>query len=248
MRKLIYLIAILFLSPIVSLADSHITAEYILDRMDQNQNIERQILDTSMIIHSLRGSRHIKYKSWVIGEEKSFTESLAPAREKGTKMLKLGDNLWIYYPRADRVIRIAGHMLRQSMAGSDLSYEDMMEKSKLLKGYKASIDGDETFNNRPVWILKLQAKTPDISYQTRKIWVDKERFLGLKQELYAASGKLLKRLDVKEVFKTSKGWYPRKMIFKDVLKKGKGTELIVHTVDFDSKIPTARFSKSALRR
>ena len=243
---------LLFVALLLSLlsisADTKITAEYILDRMDQNQNIERQILDTSMIIHSIRGSRHIKYKSWVIGEEKTFTESLAPAREKGTKMLKLGDNLWIYYPRADRVIRIAGHMLRQSMSGSDLSYEDMMEKSKLVDGYASAIDGEEVYDNRPVWVLKLQAKTPDISYQTRKIWVDKERFLGLKQELFAASGKLLKRLEVKEVFKTSKGWYPRKMIFKDVLKKGKGTELIVHTVDFESEIPASKFSKSALRR
>jgi len=247
MKQILYLIAILLI-PILSHAESKITAEYILDQIDQNQNIERQILDTSMIIHSVRGSRTIKYKSWVIGEEKSFTESLAPAREKGTKMLKLGDNLWIYNPRADRVIRIAGHMLRQSMAGSDLSYEDMMEKSKLLEGYDTIIESEEVYDNRPVWVLKLQAKTPDISYQTRKIWVDKERYLGLKQELFAASGKLLKRLEVKEVFRTSKGWYPKKMIFKDVLKKGKGTELIVHAVDFESRIPASKFSKSALRR
>ena len=247
MKHLTILASFLFLS-FPSLADTLITAEHILDRMDQNQNIEQQILDTSMIIHSVRGSRHIKYKTWVIGKEKSFTESLAPAREKGTKMLKLGDNLWIYNPRADRIIRIAGHMLRQSMSGSDLSYEDMMEKSKLVEGYKSIIEGEEVYDNQPVWVLKLQAKTPDISYQTRKIWVDKKRFLGLKQELFAASGKLLKRLEVKEVFKTSKGWYPGKMIFKDVLKKGKGTELIVHAVDFESKIPASKFSKSALRR
>jgi outer membrane lipoprotein-sorting protein len=246
--KIAIISIVLLFAPLLVFADTPITAEKILDRMDQNQNVERQILDTSMIIHSFRGSRHIKYKTWVIGEEKSFTESLAPAREKGTKMLKLADDLWIYYPRSDRVIRIAGHMLRQSMAGSDLSYEDMMEKSKLLEGYDATIDGDDVYDGRPVWVLKLQAKTPDISYQTRKIWVDKERFIGLKQELFAASGKLLKRLDVKEVFKTSKGWYPRKMVFKDVLKKGKGTELIVHAIDFDSKIPNSKFSKSALRR
>lgn len=49
----------------------------------------------------------------VKGDHKGYTEYLAPAREKGTKMLKLENQLWIYSPATDRTIQIAGHMLRQ---------------------------------------------------------------------------------------------------------------------------------------
>ncbi|MCP4752617.1 MAG: outer membrane lipoprotein-sorting protein [Proteobacteria bacterium] len=220
----------------------------ILQRVDDNQYVERQIIRSSMTIHSLRGSRTIEYKSWIIGEEKSFTETLAPARDKGTKMLKMEDNLWTYHPRADRTIRIAGHMLRQSMMGSDLSYEDMMEKGKMQDNYHAAVEAEESYLDRPVWVLHLKAKTPDIAYQQRKLWVDRKRFIILKAELFAASGKLLKRWETREVFKTSRGWYPRNMLFKDVLKKGKGTEYFIHDVDFDTPIPKSKFSKSALRR
>jgi len=220
----------------------------ILQKIDQSQNVERQIIESSMVIHSIRGSRQIKYKSWIIGKNRSFTESLAPAREKGTKMLKMNQDLWIYNPRADRIIKVAGHMLRQSMSGSDLSYEDMMEKGKLLDNYDAKIIGEEKIRNREVWVMELKAKTEDIAYQGRKIWIDKERFIPLKEEQFAASGKILKRLEIKEVFKTSRGWYPRTILFKDVLKKGKGTEFHVHHVDFDVRIPKSKFSKAALRR
>jgi len=225
-----------------------ITADEILKRIDESQNIERQIIDSSMIIHGIRGSREIQYQSWIIGKRKSFTEALAPAREKGNKMLKLDENLWIYDVRADRTIMIAGHMLRQSMAGSDLSYEDMMERGKLQDHYQADILEETEWTGRPVWVLLLKAKTEDVAYQTRKLWIDRERFLPLQEELYAAGGKLLKRLETKEVFQTSRGWYPKRMLFKDVLKEGKGTEFIVNRVDFDSDIPDSRFSKAALRR
>lgn len=246
MKHLLTLLTCLLLSG-SSIAGAMSAAD-ILQRIDDNQNVERQIIHSSMIIHGLRGSREIRYKSWIIGKEKSFTESLAPRREKGTKMLKVKQSLWIFNPRADRTIRIAGHMLRQSMSGSDLSYEDMMEKGKLLDHYQARIVGEEQINGRSMWVLELKAKDSSIAYQQRKIWVDKERYIGSREELFAASGKLLKRLEVLETFQTSRGWYPRRMRFKDMLKKGKGTEWIIHDVDFDSPIPSSKFTKAALRR
>ena len=38
------------------------------------------------------------------------------------------------------------------------------------------------------------------------------------------------------------------MIFKDMLSKGKGTEYLVDSIDFDVDIPAHLFSKAALRR
>lgn len=105
--------------PLISGAQTP-TGEEILRRIDQNIVAENRTATSSMIIHGPRRSRSLRAKSWVQGTEKSFTEYLAPAREKGTKMLKIGDQLWMYSPQTDRIIRIAGHMLRQSMMGSDL--------------------------------------------------------------------------------------------------------------------------------
>ena len=63
------------------------------------------------------------------------------------------------------------------------------------------------------------------------IWIDKVRFVALRQELYAKSGKLLKRFETLGVMKTKKGWYPSHMRFKDVLKDGGGTEYKVTEID-----------------
>ena len=83
-------------------------------------------------------------------------------------------------------------MLRQSVMGSDLSYEDMMENSKLLENYDAAVVDSEEIDGRDCWILELHANSDDVNYQIRKIWVDKTRFVLLKEELYAKSGKAVK--------------------------------------------------------
>jgi hypothetical protein len=65
---------------------------------------------------------HVKVQVVYRGQERAFREYTFP-RGKGTKMLKLGDQLWTFDPRTDRTIQISGHLLRQSVMGSDLSYE-----------------------------------------------------------------------------------------------------------------------------
>jgi len=61
------------------------------------------------------------------------------------------------------------------------------------------IIGEETMDDRDVWILDLNAKVDDASYEKQKMWVDQERFVPLKQEMYAKSGQLLKRVLLSDV-------------------------------------------------
>jgi outer membrane lipoprotein-sorting protein len=233
---------------ITAITAQEITADKILNRIDENMSSQNRIITSKMVIKGRRGSRTVESKSWTSGVEKSFTEYLAPAREKGTKMLKLKDQLWMYSPSTDRTIQISGHMLRQSVMGSDLSYEDMMEDPKLQNSYDAAISGEENFEGRSCWILDLTANKKDVAYFMRKLWVDKERFIPLKEELYAKSGKLLKKLELKDIKKFEGRWYPLRMIFKDMLKDGDGTEFIIEDIQFNQDIPDYIFSKAALRR
>jgi len=224
------------------------SAEEILARVDANALSKSKIVTSKMIIHGRRGSRTVEAKSWQRNNTDSFTEYLAPAREKGTKMLKLDDRLWTYSPATDRTILISGHMLRQSVMGSDLSYEDMMEDPKLLNSYDAVINGSEKVMDRDTWVLDLTAKTSDLAYHKRRIWVDKERFIVLKGNLYAKSGKLLKQVVVEKTARVDGRWTAMAMTFKDMLKHGDGTRMEVDSIRFNPDIPAHIFSKAALRR
>ncbi|HZJ79673.1 MAG TPA: outer membrane lipoprotein-sorting protein [Dysgonamonadaceae bacterium] len=223
-------------------------ATAILNKVDDNINSNTSITKSDMIIYGRRNQRTVTSVGYSEGKNKSFSEYLAPARERGIKMLKLEDNLWIYSPSTDRTIQLSGHMLKQSLMGSDLSYEDMMENRKLTEMYDAKVIGEETIDGRETWILQLNAKVDDASYDSRKVWIDTERYVPLREELFAKSGQLLKRTELKDVRKIDGRWYPTKMNYKDMLKDGKGTDFIVLEIEFDVEIPAYIFSKAALKR
>ena len=246
MRNILVLFLLLsFLFP----QSDQISAKDIMKAMDENLNAKSRIITSKMVVRGRRSSRTIESKNWVVGTNQAFTEYLSPPREAGTKMLKLGDKLWTYSPQTDRVIQISGHMLRQSIMGSDMSYNDMMEDRPIEELYDATIEGSIEINGREHWIMVLDAKVKGLSYPKRRSWVDKEYLLPIKEELYAKSGKLLKTASLKGIKKVQDRWFPSKFIYKDELKRNsKGTEWIIDSIEFNIIIPASRFSKALLRK
>ncbi len=228
---------------------SQMTVEQIISAMDKNLNAKSRIMKSKMIVHGRRSTRTIESRNWVIGIDQAFTEYLSPPREAGTKMLKLDDKLWTYSPQTDRVIQISGHMLRQSVMGSDMSYNDMMEDKPLQDLYEATLEGSININGRKHWIMLLEAKVKGLSYPMRRAWIDTEYLLPMKEELYAKSGKLLKTATMTGVKKIQGRWFPSRFIYKDELKRNsRGTEWVINEISFDINIPESRFSKAMLRK
>jgi outer membrane lipoprotein-sorting protein len=223
-------------------------ADEILKNVEKNMSSDNRIFESSMVIKGNRSSRTITSKTYSVGDKKSFTEYLSPAREQGTKMLKLENQLWIYSPSTDRTIQISGHMLRQSVMGSDLSYEDMMDDRKLSDVYVAKVTGNEVIDNRNAYVLELTAKVIDVAYHSRKMWIDNEKFVPLKEELFAKSGQLLKRTILSDVKQIEGRWFPETIVYKDMLKQGGGTEFKITTIKFNQKIPDYIFTKAALKQ
>lgn len=223
-------------------------ADEIIDRVDRNMSAKNRIFESTMTINGRRNSRTITSRSYTVGDKQAYTEYLSPAREQGTKMLKLENQLWIYSPTTDRTIQISGHLLRQSVMGSDLSYEDMMDDRKLTEIYDAKVTGNEETDGRKTWVLELTAKVEDVAYARRKVWIDTERFIPLKEELYAKSGQLLKRSTMSNVRNIEGRWFPLTVVYKDMLKQGEGTEFKITSIKFNQQIPDYIFTKAVLKQ
>jgi outer membrane lipoprotein-sorting protein len=224
------------------------TAEQVLDRMDKNLTFQSRRTRMAMTVEGRR-TRGYEMVSYGRGEEDAAIEYVAPARDKGTRMLKLGDELWIYLPAVDKVQKISGHMLRQGMMGSDLSYEDMMVSRELRKRYTATVAGEGSADGRPCWKLELKARDDTVSYPRRVSWIDKESFIPLKQELYALSGMLLKTWTMSEVKDFPGGRkFPTKMTIQDHVKKESVTRLEFKEIEFGVDFPKEIFSLRWLER
>jgi outer membrane lipoprotein-sorting protein len=225
------------------------SGEQVLEMIDSNLYLDHAVVEARMMIHGRTGTRTIESRSWRKGVDSVLVEYLAPPREEGKKMLKLGDQLWNYIPEpTDRIIAISGHLLRQSVMGSDLSYEDITENHRLADQYEARVVRSDSLDGRLCWVVDLEARAEDVAYHSRRVWVDAECWLPLREERYAKSGKLLKTTRITEVTRLEDRWYPERMVFKDELSSGGGTEYLVDSVDLKTEVPNYLLSKAALRK
>jgi outer membrane lipoprotein-sorting protein len=186
--------------------------------------------------------RVLEFDSWSEGRDRSFLTFTAPARDAGSRFLRLEDAMWIYLPRVGKSVRIQGHMLRQGLMGSDFSYGDASENPKMAEDYEAVVEGSDTFEGRPVWILRLTATREDLAYPTRKVWVDAERWIPLQEERFALSGKLLKRLTLGDVRFFDGRWFPFRISLNNLLQTDTATVLQVLELQLGIAIPPETFT------
>ena len=249
MHKFTLLLIIAFIMVTNQTSGQELTAEDILGRIDDNMVYETAYSEMDMIITIGKRTIEKRLISYSAGIEKTFVEFLSPARDRGTKMLKVGKVLKIYFPSAERVMRLSGHMLRQSLMGSDFSYEDMMETAEELKEeYEVKLIGEEVFNDVLCYVLELESRDENRTYFFRKLWVDKDRFIGHKVEFSAKSGKLLKVMTVGDIQSFKNRYYPTRVTMEDKLRKNSKTEMVIKTIQFDAIIPQGTFTERNLMR
>ncbi|MDZ7261098.1 MAG: outer membrane lipoprotein-sorting protein [candidate division KSB1 bacterium] len=233
----------------IELASAQITPEQILKRVDEMLLTETTRSTIRMIIYLPRGEvRHKTFEAYSKGRDTSFLEFTEPARDRGTRYLKIGKSLWMFFPRAGKSILIKGHMLRQGMMGSDFSYEDATETSSLLEDYQAQLIGNEKIDDTDTFVLELIARKKGVTYYRRMIWVDKQTYIPIKNQFFAQSGKLLKTFTMGEIKKFGSRYFPTQWVMKDELRENTRTVMELLEIEFDIPLSDDIFTKANLER
>jgi outer membrane lipoprotein-sorting protein len=219
----------------------------LLRRVDNNEIYSTIEYEGEIIIEN-QGRRYVKtMKAWGRGNADSFME-FTNSEDRGTKYLKTRGRLYVYSPDTESVLLISGHMLKESMMGSDMSYEDTINNDTLESRYNPVLSGSENLNGRDAWVLELNAKSKTESYPSRKLWIDKETGDLLHYELFALSGSKLKEYTVLKVDVINGKRFPVQGEMRDLLRKDSKTTFVMKNVILDRPIADSVFSQRNLER
>ena len=244
-KKILFFALLLFISAL-AFAQTPSAAE-LLRRVDNNEVYTTIEYEGEMIIE-YQNRRYVKtMKAWGRENADAFTEFTNP-EDRGTKYLKRGGRLMVYSPDTEGVMLISGHMLRESMMGSDLSYEDTLDNATLSSRYNPVLQGSEIYNGRNVWLLELSAKSRTESYPKRLLRIDVETNDVLQYELFALSGAKLKEYNMIRIEVISGRRFPVEIEIRDLLRKDSKTTMVMKSVVLDRPIPDSVFSQRNLER
>jgi len=246
MRVRLLVIVLLVMVATVVVAQNPTAAE-LLRRVDDNEIFTTIEYEGEMIIE-YQGRRYVKtMRAWARGSADSFIEFTNP-EDRGTKYLKRGGRLYVYSPDTEGVVLISGHMLKESMMGSDMSYEDTINNDTLSSRYDPVLASSETWNGRNAWVLELTAKRRTESYPKRKLWIDRETGDLLHYELYALSGAKLKEYNLNRVEVFAGRRFPVEVEIRDLLRRDSKTTFVMRNVVLDRPIADSVFSQRNLER
>jgi outer membrane lipoprotein-sorting protein len=243
MTRLSFLILALGLTATLSV--SAITAEEIVANVERNEINEEERIEGSMIISDRFGSRVKTFVSYAAGADKMLLEFTNP-EEKGQKILRLEDEIYLYFPEAEEVIHLQGSALKESVMGSDFSYEDMTGEGDLLDQYKVTLLGEETIDGRKHYHLELEAKKRGLAYPKQEAWVDAEYWVMTRAKSYSLSGRLLKEMELGDIRQVAGKYVPHYIIMRDAMKKNSSTEMRIEAIDLQADLPPDIFSLEEL--
>ncbi|MFP3089042.1 outer membrane lipoprotein-sorting protein [Treponema sp. TIM-1] len=248
MKTKVRVFAVLFVLMAAAIVSAQTpSAAELLRRVDDNEIYTTIEYEGEMIIE-YQNRRYVKtMKAWARENTDNFTEFTNP-EDRGTKYLKRGGRLYVYSPDTEEVMLVSGHMLKESMMGSDLSYEDTIENEKLSARYNPVLAGSEIWNNRDCWVLDLSAKKKTESYPKQKLWIDKENGDCIHYELFALSGIKLKEYNLKRIETIEGRRFPVETEIRDLLRRGSKTTLVLKSIILDQPIPNSIFSTRNLER
>jgi outer membrane lipoprotein-sorting protein len=223
------------------------SADEVLARLDYNSSFKSIRYSGRMEI-TIGGETRVKVMTAIaLGSDKALIEFTNP-EDRGIRYLKLAKDLWMYFPKEADTVKISGHLLKEGMMGSDVSYEDALESRDFRTRYAASVKGDDRVDGRAAWILELTAKVPTAPYDRILMWVDAERFVTLKQEMYAKSGKMLKVSRTLEAKKVGSRWFATSVEMESKLRKNTKTAFVLDKLELDVPLDERQFSMAALTK
>ena len=220
---------------------SAMSAEDIVRAMDEVETFDQSYAEGELITTDRFGVKRSTFRSWSQGQFDSLIEFTSVA-ERGQKVLRTSGQLYLFYPDAEELIRLQGAALRQSMLGSDISYEDMTGERDTLADYTAKLLGTEQINGRTSYVLELTAKTRTVAYPKQKLWVDAEHFMVWKGEFSTQTGRLLKEMEVIETMEIDGRTLAKVSRISDAMKRNSSTEMHIHHLDIAVSLDPSIFT------
>ncbi|MDQ1265206.1 MAG: Outer rane lipoproteinsorting protein [Bacteroidota bacterium] len=244
--KLIILFLLLMLSAAAVYSQ---TAEDIVKKAEDAVKGESSYGTFTMNIVTPDYSRSMTMKTWWVGNEKALIVVVAPLKDKGNKTLKIKNEIWSYLKKTETKMKLPPSMMLQSWNGSDLTNDDLVRESNLVRDYYLKILAQEKISAETCWKIELKPK-PDapVVWGTIYYWVRQSDYLPALTQYYDEKGTLIRTFKFEDVKNMSGRRIPCKWTIISNTKENHYTEFIYDDVKFDTKIPENIFSFKELEK
>lgn len=232
MTRLICLSGLFFsltlLNPIAHASDDQ-RARDIIDQMEQLYRGESSDATLIMQVETPQYQRTLKMNGQSMGKELGFFRILSPKKDRGVATLKRQEEMWNYFPKINKVIKVPPSMMMGSWMGSDFTNDDLVKETQLIDAYHLSMTEDET-----TYYFSLVPKEDTVTVWDKINYVvSKDPMLPVSQTFYDEDGEKIRELTFSEPKEFEGRLMPSILEMTPLNKEGHKTRIIYEAIDFD---------------
>jgi outer membrane lipoprotein-sorting protein len=225
----------------------------------ENLNAESSVQSVEMIPRDRMGAERtigakIYWKRFEDGYSRVLARFTEPADIEGAGFLLIetggSANMHLYMPELRKTRRITTQALRGSIYGTDFSYEDFERLQGFDHGEQPEREADAEVEGRAVFVLTAYpAPESGSAYEKIVSYIDQERCVPLRAELYEPPGRLRKllRVDPSKVERSGESWVPTELVMQD-LRDETETRLRLLDLKLGAELPDRTFRLESLER
>jgi outer membrane lipoprotein-sorting protein len=246
MKKLTFLMMIL-LTFCITAEDKTVTdVKEILDKMDKVYRADSSEFEMEMEIITPDWTRKMRMKAWSEGMKKTFITILSPSKDKGIGTLKVDSDMWNYFPKVNKVMKVPPSMMMGSWMGSDFTNDDLVKETTFLDDHTAKL-----LDSKDKDIIEIEMIPKE---SAASVWgkivakLRKSDYLPVSQDYYDEKGKLVRTMKFYDIKKFGDRSIPAVMEIIPLNKTGHRTKITYINGKFNLKLDSDTFSLRNLQK
>jgi len=205
-------------------------AREIIDEMEQLYRGESSDATMTMQVQTPNYDRTMTLSGQSFGKDYGFFRILGPKKDRGIATLKRDEEMWNYFPKINKVIKVPPSMMMGSWMGSDFTNDDLVKETQLIDTY--SLDLIETDDQYKV-ILTPKEQTVTVWDKIEYI-ISKDPLLPLSQAFFDEDGNKIRELTFHEPREFDGKLMPSILEMRPLNKEGHLTRIIYDDIKFNA--------------
>ena len=245
MKQIFGIAIFVFVYPFSVLAETSV--EVLLDKVDRLYRSDSSHATMEMKIVTENWERTTVMEVWSRGMNDTLIKILSPRKDKGIKTLKLGNQMWNYFPKINKVLKVPPSMMMNLWMGSDFTNDDLVKENTLAEDYHAKLEEHPSDPNQFYFIV-LRPKNETVTVWGKiSISIRRQDFMPVEQIYYNEDGEKKRVMEFSGIQQMGGKMIPAVMEMR-TLNKNSRTLIRYKSIDFKPVFSKNIFSFSQLRR
>lgn len=207
----------------------------------------------SMTIVNPEWSRTLEVEGWNKDRTFAFILIHAPAKDRGNTTLRRKNEMWLWMPKVERVIKVPPTLMHSSWQGSDFTYEDIVKADSVVKDYTHKLLSKKAEPGRTVYRVEGTPR-PEAPVVWGKVVMDIAVYdedgavVPLLEEDWSERGELIRTITLSDIKVMGGRRVPTRLECVPAKKPGQKTTLVYRELEFDLPLDDAFFSYQRLQK